>query len=90
MKTAASLSSALTPQQKMIYELAKSGRGSVEFLDVGRGEHRRSCLGIVTENIDACLERAAARGLHGGRFAVMGLRGVVYWPDVPTPAEYTH
>lgn len=90
MELAATLHSDLTPQQKVIFEVAKSGRGAVESLDVGRGEHRRSCLGIVAENIDACIERAAARGLYGARFAVMGLRSVVYWPDVPSPAEYAH
>jgi hypothetical protein len=86
MEQDASDSTALTPQQRVIFELARSGRGAVESLDVGRGEHRHRCLGLVTENIDACLERAAARGLHGGHFALMGLRSVVYWPDVPTPA----
>lgn len=90
MEQASSLSSALTPQQKVIFELAKAGRGAVEFLDVGRGERRRSCMGIFTENIDACMERAAARGLYGARFAVVGLRHVIYWPDVPTPARYAH
>ena len=73
----------LTQQQQVILGVVKEVHGALKTCHVRQGTEVRCCQGIVTENADACIELAAARGLRGARFALAGLRSVVYWPHVP-------
>ena len=73
----------LTQQQQVILDVVKDVHGALKTCHVRQDGQLRCCQGIVTENADACIELAASRGLRGARFALAGLRSVVYWPHVP-------
>ena len=55
----------------------------------GRGMYGATCYGIVTDDPDACVEEAAARGIRGSKRDSMGRQAIVYWPHIAGIVTYT-
>jgi hypothetical protein len=50
----------------------------------GRGMYGRTCVGIVTESPNDCI---AAVGIKGAQLDNMGMKYIVYWPNVKSEPE---
>jgi hypothetical protein len=61
---------------------ASGSDASVREGYTGRGMHRGSCWGIVTDHPSAVIETAGAHGLFGAKTDSMGLNTIVYWTQL--------
>lgn len=60
--------------------IAEDVDGKLRYEYSGRGMYGKTCVGIVCDNANNCLEVAGSYGIRGGLVDSMGLNQIVYWP----------
>jgi len=53
----------------------------------GRGMYGAYCAGISCPNYIDCIEVAAEHGITGARYDQLGLKYIVYWPNINYEGE---
>ena len=48
----------------------------------GRWMYGRSCYGITCDSPNECIAAAGAHGIRGAQTDSMGLKSIVYWPNL--------
>ncbi len=65
-------------------EVANEVDGRVTMTYSGRGMFGATCVGIICNNANDCIETAATFGLRKAHIDNMGLNWIVYWPHLKT------
>lgn len=65
-----------------IKEIANEVGGTVRTDYSGRGMFGKTCMGVICEDPNECLEAAGSLGVRGGRIDNMGKQYIVYWPTI--------
>jgi len=69
-------------QVKAVMRTASEVGGTVREDYSGRHMYGSMCYGVVCDNVNECIEMAATHGLRGARIDSMGMRSIIYWPDI--------
>lgn len=74
-----------TPEQfEALQDIAQQNDGRLRSYS-GRGMYGAQCLGVTTEYPNSVIEDAGAAGIKGARQDSMGLKTIVYWPNIGVP-----
>jgi hypothetical protein len=82
MKELTMATNATKTDREIIEEVAEIIGGSVRYAYSGRGMYDATCLGIICDSSQDCIEEAESLGLGGAVVDSMGKQFIVYWPKV--------
>jgi hypothetical protein len=74
---------------EVINEIAELIEGTVYPNYSGRFMFGKKCPGIVCSDPDYCEAEAHRRGFGHGKVDTLGLKYIVYWPDLSMDSEVT-